>query len=83
MTTQCHRPNIFQTVTTVSSYNISVKYKKFVSSDGKDKGILKSGFIAGLNFFSRNSNFEKCCRFSCLKNSKDKGLLKCVISKSQ
>ena len=39
--TQCHRPKIFQTMNSMRSNNISLKYQRFTTSGCKDLGIRK------------------------------------------
>ena len=45
-TTQCRRPYIFQTMSSVRSNNTSLKYQSFTLSDCKDIGIIKFEFVA-------------------------------------
>ena len=47
---QCRRPKIFQTMNSVRSNNISLKYQSFTTLDSKDIGIIKSEFVAKTQF---------------------------------
>ena len=49
---QCRRPQIFQTMNSVRSNNISLKYKRFTTLDSKAKGIKKSEFVTKTQFLS-------------------------------
>ena len=48
--TQCRRPFIFQTMNSVRPKNLSLKYKRFTSSDRKDIGIRKFEFVTKTQF---------------------------------
>jgi len=47
---QCRRPLIFQTMNSVRSNNISLKYQRFTTLDLKDIVIIKSEFVAKSQF---------------------------------
>ena len=49
--TVCWRPQIFQTMNSVGSNNLSLNYQWFSPSGCKDKGIRKFDFMAKLNSF--------------------------------
>ena len=56
--TQCGRPLIFQTMNSVRSNNVSLKYQRFTSSGCKDIGFTKTEFVAKTQFLwkSRKGN---------------------------
>ena len=41
-----YRPLIFQTIYSVRSYSLGLKYKSFTPSGWKDKGIINIQFVA-------------------------------------
>ena len=43
--TQCRRPQTFQTMNSVRSNNLSLKYQRFTTSDSEDIGIKKFEFL--------------------------------------
>ena len=43
---------IFQTMNSVRSNNLSLKYQKFTTLDSKDKGIIKLEFVTKTQFLS-------------------------------
>ena len=47
---QCRRPQIFQTMNSVRSNNISLKYQRFTTLGSKDIGIINSEFVAKTQF---------------------------------
>ena len=47
---QCPRPKIFQTMNSVRSNNISLKYQRFTTFGSKDIGIIKSEFVEKTQF---------------------------------
>ena len=61
--TQCRRPQIFQTMNSVRSNSVSLKYQRPTPSGCKDIGVRKFEFVAKTQFFcyisfkSRYSNF--------------------------
>ncbi len=59
---QCRRPCIFQTMISVGSNNLSLKYKKFTWFDIKDIGIRKLEFVAMTQFLC-----SKTLKAGCLK----------------
>ena len=50
--TQCRSPKIFQTMNSVRSNNVSLKYKRPTPSGCKDIRIIKFEFVAKTQFFS-------------------------------
>jgi len=54
---------IFQTMNSVRSNDISLKYKRFTTLDSKDKGIIKSEFVTKIQFlfsFPKYLYLEEC-----------------------
>ena len=49
---QCRRPLIFQTINSVRSNNLGLKYQRFTRSGCKDAGIKKSEFVAKTQFLT-------------------------------
>ena len=47
---QCRRPQIFQTMNSVRSNNVSLKYHRFTTLCSKDIGIINSQFVAKTQF---------------------------------
>ena len=50
--TLCRRPQIFQTMNSVRSNNLSLKYQSFTTVGCKDIGIRKFEFVAKTQFLS-------------------------------
>ena len=48
--TQCRRPKIFQTMNSVRSDNLSLKYQRFILSGCQDIGVRKFEFVAKTHF---------------------------------
>ena len=62
---QCRRPSIFQTMNSVRSNNISLKYQSFTALGFKDIGVIKSEFVAKTQFLCILSNIRNTrCRFA-------------------
>ena len=49
---QCRRPQIFQTMTSVRSKNLNLKFPRFKPSGCKDIGIRKFEFVAKTKFLN-------------------------------
>ena len=47
---QCRRPQIFLTMNSVRSNNVSLKYQRFATLGSKDIGIINSEFVAKTQF---------------------------------
>jgi len=54
---QSRRPEIFQTVNSVWSNDLSLKYQKFKSSDWKDIGIRNFWYVAKTQFLCNTKTF--------------------------
>ena len=54
---QSRRPQIFQTMNSVRSNNISLKYQRFATLGYKDIGIIKSEFVAKTQFLCLAESF--------------------------
>ena len=50
MATQCRRPYIFQTINSVRSNNLSLKYQRFILTDCRDIEIRKFEVVAKTQF---------------------------------
>ena len=51
---------IFQTMNSVRQKNLSLKYKKFTPSGGKNIGIRKSAFVTNAQFQWELENYGMC-----------------------
>ncbi len=56
-------PQIFQTMNSVRSNDISLKYKRFTTLDSKDKGIIKSEFVTQFLFSFPKYLYSEECEF--------------------
>ena len=66
---QCYRHFTFQTMTSVRSNNISLKYQRFTTLGSKDMGIRKTEFVARTQFLylaALLNSFAVCCMYSYL-----------------
>ena len=52
--TKCSRPVIFQTINSVRSNSLGLKYKSFTPSGCKDKGIINIEFVAKTQILFRS-----------------------------
>ena len=52
LATQCRRPYIFQTINSVRSNNLSLKYQRFISTGCRDIEIRKFEVVAKAQFLS-------------------------------
>ena len=52
--TKCCRPQIFQTMNSGESSNVSLKYERYASSGCWDLGIIKLGFVAKTQFLCQS-----------------------------
>jgi len=51
--TRCHKPLIFQTMNSVKSNSLNLKYRRFAPSGCKDIEIRKLGFVAKTQFLCK------------------------------
>ena len=57
LATRYHRPLIVQTLNSVRSRSLSLKYQRFASSPYKDIGITKFEFVTKTQFLCATSDF--------------------------
>ena len=68
--TQCCRPWIFQTINSVRSNNLSLKYQRFRPPGCRDIGFRNFEFVAKLNFFRfRNQILRFLCFYEMYMKS--------------
>ena len=54
LATQCHRPQIFQTISSVRSNNLSLKFQRFTPTGCRDIEMRKFEFAAKTQFLSKH-----------------------------